>query len=149
MELKNLVCLVGVVTALVACGKTETKVESTPANAPAAAASAAPSSSSTKLGIDLYPGMEALMEGRRIAGDKSGYAINSAYKSADKPDKVAAFFREQFTKKYGPTGLMEMPSGEGMVRLIGGSEEANQRYDLTIRAEGDGTVVGIIQYIKN
>lgn len=149
MELRNFVCLLGVVLTLVACGKSVNKVESATASTPAAATNSAPASSTGDLGIALYPGMVALMEGHRIPGGNSGYLIDSAYKSADKPEKVAAYYREQLGKKFGSNGFADTPMGEGMVHLVAGSEAAGQIFDITIRAEGDGAMVSIRSYVKS
>jgi hypothetical protein len=143
MKPRNFVCLLGTVAVLVACGKSEPKPEAAPGNVPAATVAAAPASGAGDLGIALYPGMETLMEGHRIPGGNSGYVIDSAYKSADKPEKVAAYYREQLSKKFGSNGFAETPAGEGMVHLIAGSEKAGQIFDIMIRAEGDGTVMSI------
>jgi hypothetical protein len=149
LELRALVLVLTAVSALVACGKSEPRVEAPSGGTPVATASASPNSGAGDLGIALYPGMVAVMEGQRLPGDNSAYMINSAYKSADKPEKIAAYYREQLGKKFGKDKFAEMPMGEGMIRLVAGSEEASQRFDITIRAEGDGTMMSVMAIVKS
>lgn len=137
MKTVYLVFLFSMVFAIAACGKADNKADAVAAPASVSVPGAADS------GIALYPGMVALMEGHRVPVGNGGFMIDSAYKSSDKPEKVAAFYRDLLGKKFGSNGVADTPMGEGMVHLMAGAEGANQSLDITIRAEGDGTVVSI------
>jgi hypothetical protein len=152
MERRNLalVCLLGAVTALTACGRSEPKTEAVPATVQAAAAGAggAPAAGASEMGIAVYPGAETLMARHPLAGDKSATMYDSAFKSADKPEKVAAFYRDELGKLAGDKSkVSEPPAGEGFVHLIGGKDES-RIFDITIRAEGADTIFSIKTIVK-
>lgn len=149
MDLKNLVCLVGAV-ALVSCGKSEPKVEALPSAAQIVAAVASNSSTAgpSDMGIAIYPGAETLMAPRQITGDKSATMYDTAFKSADKPEKVAGFYREELAKISGDKSkVSEVPMGPGFVHLIGG-KDINKTFDIVVRAEGTDTIFSIKTIVK-
>jgi hypothetical protein len=152
MNRKNLAlaCLLGAVTALSACGKSEPKTEALPAAAPASAAtpSSSPAAGATEMGLAIYPGADTMMSGHKLAGDNSATMYDSAFKSADKPEKVAAFYRDELAKLAGDKSqVSEPPMGEGFVHLIGGKDESKY-YDVMIRPEDAGTVFSIKTIVK-
>lgn len=80
----------GLTTLLFACGGSEPRAGSAAPGVP----SAIGSSGASILGIAIHPGMQTLMEPRRLSGDSTRDMFDSAYKSTDKPEKGAAFYRE-------------------------------------------------------
>jgi hypothetical protein len=153
MERRNLalVCLLSAVTALSACSKSEPKTEALPAAAPASAAttSSSPAAGATEMGLVVYPGAETMMSGHRIGGDNTATMYDSAFKSTDKPEKVAAFYRDELAKLAGDKSkVSEPPMGEGFVHLIAAKDESKY-YDVMIRPEDGGTVFSIKTTVKN
>ena len=149
MELRYLVCLVSVV-ALASCGKSEPKAEAPPSSGQivAAVTSSSSTASPSDMGIAIYPGAETLMAPRKIAGDKSATMYDTAFKSADKPEKVASFYREELAKISGDKSkVTEPPMGEGFVHLIGG-KDINKTFDIVVRAEGSDTIFSIKTIVK-
>lgn len=149
MDLRNFVCLVGAF-ALVSCGKSEPKSEAMPSAGQivAAVTSSSSSSATSDLGIAIYPGAETLMAPRKIAGDQSATMYDTAFKSADKPEKVASFYREELAKISGDKSkVTETPMGEGFVHLIGG-KDINKTFDIVVRAEGTDTIFSIKTFVK-
>lgn len=129
-------------TALCACGSAQTDGE-TAAAAPVTpvAGNADPASSSR--GMAQYPGMQTLVEAHRTPVAKRGDLIESDFKSADPPEKTAAFYREQLSKRYGEdTQYLETPLDEGMVRLQATDGE-RRNVEVLIRPDGAGSIVGV------
>lgn len=97
MDTKNLVCLVGV-AALASCGKSEPKVESLPSAGQIVASVASRATAEVPAGIAIYPGAQTLMASHLLTSDKSGAMYDSAFKSGDKPETVADFYRNELTR---------------------------------------------------
>lgn len=153
MKGRNLavVCLMGAATLLAACGKSET---SAPADAGAAtsgpaAASSAAAAPGMVLGVAVYPGAEMVRAPHELGGDASGSMMDSAFKSADKSDKVAAFYREELKKAF-QDQVAETPMGEGMVQLQGGNAEKGANAQIIVRTDdsGSGTVFSIRSLVR-
>ena len=152
MNRKNLtrVCLLVTVASLAACGKSEPKSEAMPTGAQvvAAVAGSAPAAGATEMGLAIYPGAETLMSGRPLGGDKSATMYDSAFKSADKPEKVAAFYRDELAKISGDKSkVSEPPMGEGFVHLVA-ANEGSKMFDVVIRSEGSDTIFSIKTIVK-
>lgn len=152
MKHKNVavVCLLAAVSSMAACGKTEPKTEALPTGAQivAAVANNASTAAPSDMGIAIYPGAETLMASHLLAGDAGGSMYDSAFKSADKPEKVAAFYRDELGRIAGDkTKFAEPPMGEGFIHLVGGNENSKV-FDILIRSEGADTMFSIKTMVK-
>lgn len=153
MTMRNLAlaCLLGAMSLLTACGKSEPKGDAAAAGASggAAVASSASQTGPADLGIAIYAGAEMVREPHQLAGDKSGVMMDSVFKSADKPDKVAAFYREELKKAF-QDQVIETPMGEGMSQLQAGDPEKGKNFQILIRTDdsGSGTVFSIRYLVK-
>lgn len=150
MYLRNLVCMVGVATALGACGKSEPKSEALPSagQVVAAVASSTSTAAPSDMGIAIYPSAETLMASHLLASDSGASMYDSAFKSTDKIEKVAGFYREELAKMSGDKAkVVELPMGEGFVHLIGGKDESKV-FDITIHTEGAEVLFSIKTTVK-
>jgi len=149
MKLKNssLVGLLIVAAAMAACGGSPATSGGTSEVRPLPVANAAPEAPDAKgsaaVGLPLYAGMQTVVEARRTPLAKRGDLIESDFKSADPPEQIAAFYREQLSKKYGEdTQFLETPLGEGMVRLQATNGEG-KNIEVLISPDGAGSIVGV------
>lgn len=145
-----LVGLLGAVIAITSCGKSEPKAEATPSAGQIVAAVAGSTSTAgpTDMGIAIYPGAETLMAPHPLTGDASATMYDSAFKSADKPEKVAAFYRDELGKLFGDKSkIAEPPMGEGFVHLVAG-DGVSKNFDIVVRPEGTDTIFSIKTIVK-
>ena len=147
MKLRNLSfpALLIAVAGVAACGKAPSTAEVTP-TALSASTTAAPSSetgakvgdASGQLGVELYPGLEVLVAAHPIPGGPT----SADFKSSDKPEKIAAFYRDLLSKNGGDNSqYLESPMGEGMFQIQ--ASDGKHGISIMIRAEGDRSIVGI------
>jgi len=147
MKLRNLSlpALLIAVVGVTACGKAPSTAEVTPTalsapttDAPSSAAVAKTGDASGELGVELYPGLEVLVAAHPMPGGPT----SADFKSNDKPEKVAAFYRDLLSKNGADNSqYVESPIGEGMFRIQ--ASDGKQGTNIVIRAEGDGSIVGI------
>jgi len=149
MKLENprWVGLLIVAAAMAACGGSSATSEGTLEVRPLPVVNAAPNVTDVKgpaaLGVPQYAGMETVVEARRTPLAKRGDMTESDFKSSDPPEQIAAFYREQMSKKYGEdTQYLETPLGEGMVRLQATNGEG-KNIEVLIGPDGAGSIVGV------
>jgi hypothetical protein len=151
MKLNNLTwpALLAVGATLAACGKAQMGTEATSAaSARPTLLMSAPAASDGNLGVALYPGMVTLVGARGTPVAKRGTLIDATFKSADTPERIAAFYREQLSKRFGDeTQFLEEPQAEGLIR-IQASNGQSQSIEMSIRPEGADSIVTIQSLVK-
>jgi hypothetical protein len=142
--------LVGLVVALTGCGKTPTEVPASTTSTASAVTGAALDANSgdvKELGVSLYPGMENLIGVHPVTANAEGKLIAADYKSADPPEKIAAFYREQMNKEASSGAqFMESPAAAGMARFQLATE--SRGITVMIRPDGAGSIVGIQTLVR-
>ena len=144
------VFVLSALTVLTACGNSGSKgsAAAPTANGSARSANAPEAAGASILGIAVYPRSETLQEPHRLTGDQSGTMYDSTFKSADKPEQVAAFYREALTKLIGDkTKIVDAPGGEGMIHIIA-SDGADKNFELLIRPDGTDTIFSIRSTVR-
>lgn len=136
-------------TTLAACGNAQASAEVTSAS-PAQPVHQMPASAASvgNLGVVLYPGMVAMVGAHGTPVAKRGTLIDATFKSADRPEQIVAFYREQLSKKFGDeTQFLEESQAEGLIR-VQASNGQSQSIEMSIRPEGADSIVTIQSLVR-